>query len=89
MLGRDWTQRRLATAAGLGESTVRNFEKGRAVPSDESLQAIADALKAAGVVLVPSNGEGPGVRLKRPTASPSQGGAKKAAPKAKAKRKAK
>jgi len=66
LLGADtWTQRHLADKAGLSESSVRNFEKGRGVLSEKTLQAIVDALKAAGVEFIPENGGGPGVRLAR------------------------
>ncbi len=61
----DWSQRQLATAANLGESTVRDFEKGRRAPSINNLTAIRLALETAGVIFVDENGEGPGVRLKK------------------------
>jgi transcriptional regulator with XRE-family HTH domain len=61
----DWSQEELARAAHLGPSTVRDFEKGRRVPSYNNLQGLIAALETAGVELIPENGGGPGVRLKR------------------------
>lgn len=61
----DWSQSYLAEKANLGESTVRDFEKGRRVPSINNLAAIRAALEAAGVEFIPENGGGPGVRLRK------------------------
>lgn len=61
----DWSQVELASRSNLSESTIRDFEKGRRVPSINNLAAIRTALEAAGVILVPENGEGPGVRLRK------------------------
>ena len=59
----DWSQQRLAQAAGVSESTVRDFEKGRRQPIGVNLQAMADALEAAGVeLLYDRRGKGVGVR---------------------------
>ena len=61
----DLTQPDLATAAGLGLSTVVDFERRRRTVSDEAVQAIRTALEAAGVIFIDENGEGPGVRLRK------------------------
>jgi hypothetical protein len=51
----------LAAAAGLGLSTVVDFEKSRRTVSEESQAAIRRALESAGVEF--TNGNQPGVRL--------------------------
>ena len=62
----DWTQANLAEKAGVGLSTIRNFEAGRSVPIGNNLDAIARALASAGVEFIPENGGGAGVRLRKP-----------------------
>ncbi len=61
----DWSQTDLGREANLSESTIRDFEKGRRVPSVNNLAAIERALQAKGVIFVEENGEGPGVRLRK------------------------
>jgi hypothetical protein len=51
--------------AGLGLSTVVDFERGRRRVSFDAIDAIRRALEKAGVIFVDENGEGPGVRLKK------------------------
>lgn len=60
----DLTQVQLAKAAGLGQSTVIDFEKERREVSDNAKEAIRTALETAGVQFIEENGGGPGVRLK-------------------------
>lgn len=59
------TQAALAEAAGLSKTALNNIERGSADPKVSTLAAIQRALEAAGVIFVPENGEGPGVRLRK------------------------
>lgn len=62
----DWSQGRLAEAASVGLSTVRQFEGGTRQPIPNNLSAIRAALEAAGVQFV-EDGDvagGPGVVLR-------------------------
>lgn len=61
----DWSQTKLAVSANLSESTVRDFEKGRRLPSKNNLTALRVALETAGVEFIAENGGGAGVRLKK------------------------
>lgn len=71
----DWSQTELGSRANLSESTIRDFEKGRRVPSPNNLAAIQHALESAGVIFVQENGDGPGVRLRKAsTSSPATSG---------------
>ncbi|RWM76544.1 MAG: XRE family transcriptional regulator [Mesorhizobium sp.] len=56
----------LAKAARVGLSTVRNFEAGRSVPVANNLTAMVLAMERLGVVFIPENGGGAGVRLAKP-----------------------
>jgi transcriptional regulator with XRE-family HTH domain len=59
----EWSQEELASRANLGLSTIRDFEKGRRVPTINNFEAIKRALEAAGVEFIAENGGGAGVRL--------------------------
>ena len=59
------TQTQLAASAGLGLSTVVDFEKERRPVSSEFVETIRRALLCAGVEFIDENGGGPGVRLRR------------------------
>lgn len=61
----EWSQEQLAEASHLGLSTVRDFEKGRRVPTHNNLLGIKTALESAGVEFIPENGGGAGVRLRK------------------------
>lgn len=60
----DWTQPHLAEAAGLGLSTVVDFERERRAVSAEAVGKIKAALEAVGIEF--TNGAKPGgVRLRK------------------------
>jgi transcriptional regulator with XRE-family HTH domain len=59
----DWTQPKLAEAAGLGLSTVVDFERVRRAVSVDAIETMRGALAAAGIEF--TNGDQPGVRLKK------------------------
>ncbi|MER9306793.1 helix-turn-helix transcriptional regulator [Mesorhizobium sp. M0496] len=61
----EWSQEQLSAAAHLGLSTVRDFEKGRRIPTHNNLLGIKSALESAGVEFIPENGGGAGVRLRK------------------------
>lgn len=61
----DITQSQLAEIAGLGLSTVVDFEKGRRKVSEEAITALQKALDRAGIEFIDENGGGPGVRLRK------------------------
>lgn len=60
----DWTQKKLADAAGVGASTVISFERNWRCNFPEKIQAMQSALEAAGVEF--TNSDAPGVRLRKP-----------------------
>ncbi len=60
--------RDLAELAGVSAMTVTRFENGHSAGYPETLDKLQAALESAGVIFVPGNGEGPGVRLKRTAA---------------------
>ena len=61
----DMTQPKLAEAAGLGLSTIVDFERERRSVAPATIAVICAALEAAGVVFLPENGNGPGVALRK------------------------
>jgi hypothetical protein len=57
--------RLLAEAAGLGLSTIVDFEKSRRDVSRAAVHAMQKALEKAGIQFIAKNGRGPGVRLRQ------------------------
>ena len=63
----DWTQADLAEKAGISAPTIKRMEKiGLGRSSMDNVQAVQRALEEAGVVFIPENGGGAGVRLAKP-----------------------
>jgi len=63
----DWTQRDLASRAKLTPLTIREFERSKSRLKDSTAQLLRMVFESEGVVLIDSNGGGPGVRLAEPT----------------------
>ena len=62
----EWNASQLAAAAGVGVATVNRFERGGIVSTtEETVIKLRSALELAGVVFIPENGEGVGVRLRK------------------------
>ena len=62
----DLSQAEVAALAGVSVPTVKRAEgSGKVAASSEAVAAICAALEAAGVVFVPENGGGAGVRLRK------------------------
>jgi transcriptional regulator with XRE-family HTH domain len=62
----EMSQSQLARAAGLGLSTVVDFEKGRRQVSEKAFQAIRTVFEEAGIDWIDENGGGEGIRLRKP-----------------------
>jgi transcriptional regulator with XRE-family HTH domain len=61
-----WSQTKLAETAGVSPSIVERFEAGAPEPiADEAVAKMRVALEAAGVVFIPKNGGGAGVRMRK------------------------
>ena len=61
----DWTRDQLADASGVPKRTLVRFENADGGARASTLIAIRAALEAAGVELIPENGGGAGVRLRK------------------------
>jgi len=59
-----WGVRELAAKAKISVETVVRFENGEQL-RERTIEALRKALEKGGVVFIPENGGGPGVRLKR------------------------
>jgi transcriptional regulator with XRE-family HTH domain len=61
----NWSVRDLAAKAGVAANTISRYENGSDAYGD-TLSKIQRALEAGGVVFLDGNGDGPGVRLRKP-----------------------
>jgi transcriptional regulator with XRE-family HTH domain len=73
----------LARKAAVSPTAIDNLERGGAV-SASSVQAVRAVLEAAGVIFLEDDGNGPGVRLRRPGAAAAPNPAAPAGKKARA-----
>ena len=59
-----WGVRDLAEKAGVTANTVTRIENG-ADAKQSTIEAMQKAMEAAGVIFIPANGDGAGVRLRK------------------------
>ena len=64
------SQNELLSLASITGKTLSDYESGKTRPYSRTLDAIREALEAAGVEFIAENGGGAGVRLRKPTESP-------------------
>ena len=62
MLG--WSQDELAASSQVSVSTIATFERGERTPTKANLTALRSAFEQAGLVFIPVNGGGVGVRFR-------------------------
>lgn len=69
-----WSMLDLARAASLSVSTIKRIEGAQPYPAatTSKLASIQRALEEAGVLFLPDDGKGPGLKLCRPTRTPSR-----------------
>lgn len=60
----EWSREHLSQVCSVGVQTIQDFEQKLQEPDEEVKHRIRLALEEAGVVFIPENGGGAGVRLK-------------------------
>ena len=60
----EWSAERLSEASAVDLRTIRQFEARFRRPDEKTLRRLRITLEAAGVMFVPENGRGAGVRFK-------------------------
>jgi hypothetical protein len=62
-----WSAKELAEKAGVAESTIKRMEQDEGFPiaRGSNIEAVYKTLTGAGIILVPENGGGVGVRLRK------------------------
>lgn len=63
------SQDELSALSGVTKKTLADFERGARQPYQRTIAAVQATLERKGVVFIPENGEGPGVRLTKLAAS--------------------
>jgi transcriptional regulator with XRE-family HTH domain len=65
------SRKELAALSGVAERTIVDFERGARAPFPRTLADLVRTLETAGVLLIPADELGPGVRLRHPEQSSS------------------
>jgi hypothetical protein len=67
---RAWCQQDLAEKSGVGIVTVHQLEAGTSQPRRAKVDVIRRAFETAGIEFIDENGEGPGLRFRKPVRRP-------------------
>jgi predicted transcriptional regulator len=64
-----WSAKELADKAGVAESTIKRMEQDEGFPvaRGANIEAVYKTLADAGIIFVPENGDGVGIRLRKST----------------------
>jgi transcriptional regulator with XRE-family HTH domain len=64
-----WSAKELADKAGVAESTIKRMEQDEGFPvaRGANIEAVYKTLADAGIIFVPENGGGVGIRLRKPS----------------------
>jgi transcriptional regulator with XRE-family HTH domain len=62
-----WSAKELADRAGVAESTIKRMEQDEGFPiaRGANIEAVYNALAEAGIIFLPENGGGVGIRLRK------------------------
>jgi transcriptional regulator with XRE-family HTH domain len=65
------SQDKVAKMSRVASKTIKNFERGASLPYERTLRDIQKALEKLGIEFVFDEGEGIGIRIRRPGSRPS------------------
>jgi len=65
------SQDKVAKMSRVASKTIKNFERGASLPYERTLRDIQKALENLGIEFVFDEGEGIGIRIRRPGSPPS------------------
>jgi transcriptional regulator with XRE-family HTH domain len=65
------SQDKVAKMSRVASKTIKNFERGASLPYERTLRDIQKALEKLGIEFVFDEGEGIGIRIRRPGSPPS------------------
>ncbi|WP_184455859.1 XRE family transcriptional regulator [Rhizobium aethiopicum] len=64
-----WSEKELSSASKVAKATIVGYEAGKLSPDEQALRDMKRSLEDAGVLFIPENGGGAGVRLARPASA--------------------
>ncbi len=68
----DWSRKQLAAVAWVKSAIIRRFEAGALEPDHVTTDLLQRAFEGAGIIFIAENGDGPGVRLQKRSATAAE-----------------